>query len=45
MVRRMEGGREGGRSVSIWWREIVKIRDGIGVDGGGWFADRVERRV
>jgi len=24
----------GGRSVSIWWREIVKIREGIGVDGG-----------
>ena len=35
----------GGRSVSIWWREIAKIRDGIGVDGGGSFADRVERRV
>ena len=37
----------GGRSVSIWLRDIVKIRDGIGVDGGGggWFADRVVRRV
>ena len=35
----------GGQSVSIWWREIAKIRDDIGVDGGGWFADRVVRRV
>ena len=35
----------GGRSVSIWWREIAKIRDGTGGEGGGWFTDRVERRV
>jgi hypothetical protein len=35
----------GGRSVSCWWREIVKIRDGIGVDGGGWFDKCVSRKV
>jgi len=35
----------GGRSVSSWWREIAKIRDGNGVAGGRWFDDRVARRV
>lgn len=34
----------GGQSVSIWWREVAKIMEGIGV-GGGWFADRMARRV
>jgi len=24
----------GGQSVSTWWREIAKIRDGVGNDGG-----------
>ncbi|MCI37525.1 hypothetical protein A2U01_0058749 [Trifolium medium] len=43
--------RAGGRSVSSWWREIVRIRDGVdrlsarvvwGVcceEGGGWDGD------
>jgi len=35
----------GGQSVSSWWREIAKIRDGVGNDMGGWFADRVTRKV
>lgn len=35
----------GGRSVSSWWREIAKIRDGVGEVDGGWFTDRVSRRV
>jgi len=30
----------GGRSCSFWWREIAKIRDGIGDIAGGWFAKR-----
>jgi hypothetical protein len=35
----------GGRSASSWWRELVKIRDGVeGVDGG-WFGSRVSRVV
>lgn len=33
MDRRKVGGR--GRSVSILWREIAKIKEDIGV-GGGW---------
>jgi len=39
----VEAGRlvVGGRSVSSWWREIVKIRDGFGEVGGGWFAEGV----
>jgi len=41
------GGRlkVGGQSVSSWWREIGKIRDGDGDIGGGWFGDSVRRRV
>ena len=33
----------GGRSASSWWREIVKIRDGVGEIDGGWFAERVSK--
>lgn len=35
----------GGRNLSCWWREIVKIRDGVGVDGGLWFDKCVSRKV
>lgn len=34
-----------GWSGSSWWREVVNIRDGIGVDGGGWFEESLVRRV
>jgi hypothetical protein len=41
------GGRleVGGRSVSSWWRDIGRIRDGVGESGGGWFGHNVMRRV
>ena len=41
------GGRleAGGRSVSSWWREVRRIRDGEGDIGGGWFGDSVRRKV
>jgi len=41
------GGRleVGGRSVSSWWREVGRIRDGDSDIGGGWFGDSVRRRV
>jgi len=35
----------GGRSVSTWWREIAKIRDGVDSEVGGWFADSVYKKV
>jgi len=35
----------GGRSVSFWWRELAKIRDKVGETEGGWFAERVSRKV
>ncbi|MCI47058.1 cysteine-rich receptor-like protein kinase, partial [Trifolium medium] len=35
----------GGRSGSVWWREISKIRDGVSDVGGGWFGESIERRV
>jgi len=35
----------GGRSVSCWWIEVSKIRDGISEEGEGWFAGMVSRKV
>jgi len=35
---------DGGQSCSMWWKEVVKIRDGVGGDIG-WFSDCVVRRV
>ncbi|KAK2396169.1 hypothetical protein QL285_057836 [Trifolium repens] len=37
--------REGGRGGSAWWREIVRIRDGVGGLRDGWFGESVTRRV
>ncbi|XP_024630905.2 uncharacterized protein [Medicago truncatula] len=41
------GGRleVGGRSVSCWWSEVRRLRDGVGDGGSGWFGDQVLRRV
>jgi len=33
------------RSGSTWWKEVVKIRDGIGGGGDGWFEGCVARHV
>jgi len=33
----------GGRSASSWWREIAKIREGVGELDGGWVAERVSK--
>ncbi|GAU19449.1 hypothetical protein TSUD_76930 [Trifolium subterraneum] len=33
--------REGGRRWSSWWREMVRIRNGV---GGGWFRESVVRQ-
>jgi hypothetical protein len=30
---------------SAWWREIVKIQEGIGVEGGSWFEANVKKVV
>ncbi|MCI01524.1 cysteine-rich receptor-like protein kinase [Trifolium medium] len=35
----------GGRSGSSWWREIVRIRDGVDSIGGGWFGECVLKKV
>jgi hypothetical protein len=37
--------RDGGRRGSSWWREIVRIRDGVGGVGGGWFRECVAKKV
>ena len=34
-----------GRSGSFWWREVARIRDGVGAVGEGWFAERVTWKV
>ncbi|CAJ2644765.1 unnamed protein product [Trifolium pratense] len=43
----VEDGRlcEGGQRGSVWWREIVRIREGEGELGGRWFGEHVMRRV
>ncbi|CAJ2670980.1 unnamed protein product [Trifolium pratense] len=43
----VEGGRlrDVGRRGSLWWREIVRIREGSGEPRGGWFREHVVRRV
>ena len=32
-------------NLTLWWREVAKIRDGVGVDGGGWFKQCIETMV
>ncbi|CAJ2644440.1 unnamed protein product [Trifolium pratense] len=43
----LEGGslRAGGQRGSVWWRELVRIREGDGELGGSWFREQVSRRV
>jgi hypothetical protein len=44
MVRRQGGRRLG----TVWFfvvEEVVKIRDGVVIDGGGWFEERIKRKV
>jgi hypothetical protein len=36
---------EGGRSCSSWWREVGRIREGVGDVGGRWFGNNVVRKV
>jgi len=36
---------DGGQSCSSWWQEIVRIRDGLGEGGEGWFMSSVRRQV
>ncbi|GAU42165.1 hypothetical protein TSUD_89640 [Trifolium subterraneum] len=35
----------GGRSGSSWWREVARIRDGVGEVEGGWFGGHISRQV
>jgi hypothetical protein len=35
----------GGRSGSSWWKEMVRISDGVYSLGGGWFGDCVLKKV
>jgi len=30
---------------SAWWREIVKIQNGISVEGGSWFEESITKRL
>ena len=36
---------EGGRDGSSWWREVVQIRDGLGVEGGSWFEESIQKKA
>jgi hypothetical protein len=35
----------GDQSGSLSWREVAEIRDGVVVDGGGWFEESIKRKV
>ena len=37
--------REGDRLGSAWWKDIVRIREGIGVEGGSWFEESISIRL
>ena len=39
------GVQVGGRDGSMWWREIVKIRDGVGSAMGTWFSNNLCLKV
>jgi hypothetical protein len=43
----MENGRlrAGGSRASVWWREVVRIRDEVGGPRVGWFGESVTRKV
>jgi len=32
---------DGGRHGSTWWRDIVKIREGFGIEDGSWFEESI----
>jgi len=36
---------EEGRDGSAWWREIVKIREGVGTEGGSWFDENIHMKI
>lgn len=44
---REEGGRlrERGQYGSSWSREVARIRDDIGVEGGSWFEENLRKKV
>ncbi|PNX84715.1 receptor-like kinase [Trifolium pratense] len=37
--------REGWARGSVWWREVVRIRDGGEGVGGGWFGEHTSKKV
>ncbi|KAK2370837.1 hypothetical protein QL285_083849 [Trifolium repens] len=37
--------RDGGGRGSSWWREIARIRDGVGGTREGWFGEGIVKRV
>ncbi|KAK2404810.1 hypothetical protein QL285_054116 [Trifolium repens] len=37
--------RAGGSRGSVWWRDVVRVRDGVGGPRDGWFGESVTRKV
>jgi hypothetical protein len=35
----------GGKNKSSWWRDIVRIHDGVDGLGGGWFGECILKKV
>jgi hypothetical protein len=36
---------EEGRFKSVWWNNLISVKNGVGVGGGRWFDDNVGREV
>jgi len=36
---------EDGQFNSVWWNNLINIKNGAGVGGGRWFDDNVGREV
>jgi len=36
---------EGGKDGSTWWKDLVGIRNGLGMEMGSWFDDSLRRSV
>jgi len=44
-VLKAKYGVEGGRNGSTWWRALVQIQNGVGLDVGSWFEENLRRMI
>jgi hypothetical protein len=37
--------RGGGIRTFVWWRHIISVKEGVGLNVGRWFKDNLKRNV